>query len=123
MILRNHALLMAGATVAQAFDLIYWLEMACKIRIDAVTSGVELMMPPQAIVDETYRLYRLEVGRSFGEMEWPAMLRFLDSRDSSFRDWKLTMMRVGNAVIFHRVSGDIWNIFKIVLRNGHHSTS
>jgi ribulose-5-phosphate 4-epimerase/fuculose-1-phosphate aldolase len=84
MILRNHGLLVAGASVAQAFNLIYWLEMACKIQVDAVTSGLELVFPPADVIAETHRLYCPEVRRPFGELEWPAMLRYLDRRDKSY---------------------------------------
>jgi ribulose-5-phosphate 4-epimerase/fuculose-1-phosphate aldolase len=85
MILRNHGLLAAGASVAQAFNLMYWLEMACRIQVDAMASGTELSMPSKSIIERTYELYQPQVRRPFGEMEWPAMLRLLDRRDRSYR--------------------------------------
>src|SRR3546814_3353867 len=36
MILRNHGLLVAGADIAQAFNTMYWLEMACRAQVDAM---------------------------------------------------------------------------------------
>ncbi|SAI28932.1 aldolase [Bordetella ansorpii] len=85
MILRNHGLLVASATIAQAFNSMYWLEMACKAQVDALAGGVELVTPPQAVIDKTCHLYKPTTRRPFGEMEWPAMLRYLDRRDPSFR--------------------------------------
>jgi ribulose-5-phosphate 4-epimerase/fuculose-1-phosphate aldolase len=85
MILRNHGLLTVGPSIAQAFNLMYWLEMACKIQIDAMSGGAELVEPSQAIIDETYQLYQPQTRRPFGEMEWPAMLRYLDRRDTSYK--------------------------------------
>jgi len=85
MILRNHGLLAAGTSVAQAFNLMYWLEMACRIQVDAMASGTELSMPSKAIIERTYEFYQPQVRRPFGEMEWPAMLRLLDRRDRSYR--------------------------------------
>jgi ribulose-5-phosphate 4-epimerase/fuculose-1-phosphate aldolase len=85
MILRNHGLLTVGPSIAQAFNLMYWLEMACKIQIDALSGGEELVLPSQAIIDETYTLYQPQTRRPFGEMEWPAMLRYLDRRDTSYK--------------------------------------
>ncbi|SAI69483.1 aldolase [Bordetella ansorpii] len=85
MILRNHGLLVASATIAQAFNSMYWLEMACKAQVDALAGGVELVTPPQAVIDKTCHLYKPTTRRPFGEMEWPAMLRYLDRRDPGFR--------------------------------------
>lgn len=85
MILRNHGLLVASASIAQAFNSMYWLEMACKAQVDAMHSGVALHTPPQAVIDRTCHLYKPTTRRPFGEMEWPAMLRYLDRRDPGFR--------------------------------------
>ncbi|WP_050465858.1 class II aldolase/adducin family protein [Herbaspirillum autotrophicum] len=86
MVLRNHGLLAVGASIAQAFNTMYWLEMACKSQVDAMSCGVPLRMPSPEIAAKTYHLYRPETRRPFGEMEWPAMLRYLDRRDPSYRD-------------------------------------
>lgn len=85
MILRNHGLLTVGASVAQAFNAMYWLEMSCKIQIDAMSGGAEVAVPSQDVIEKTYTLYQPHVRRPFGEMEWPAMLRYLDRRDASYK--------------------------------------
>ena len=84
MVLRNHGLLVAGASIAQAFNALYWLEMACKAQVDAMASGQALCQPDAEVVEKTWRLYQPDVRRPFGEMEWPAMLRLADSLDPSY---------------------------------------
>lgn len=86
MILCNHGLLAVGATTAQAFNTMYWLEMACKAQVDALSCQTALRLPSPEIAAKTYHLYRPETRRPFGEMEWPAMLRYLDRRDASYRN-------------------------------------
>jgi ribulose-5-phosphate 4-epimerase/fuculose-1-phosphate aldolase len=85
MILRNHGLLAVGASIPQAFNTIYWLELACRAQVDAMACHSELNTPAAAIVEKTGHLFTPEARRPFGEMEWPAMLRYLDRRDASFR--------------------------------------
>ena len=86
MILRNHGLLVAAPNVAEAFNKMYWLEMACKAQVDAMSCNTELNLPDPAVVEKTIHLYKPETRRPYGLMEWPAMLRMLDRRDKSFRD-------------------------------------
>ena len=86
MVLRNHGLLVAGATVAQAFNSLYWLEMACRAQVDAMAAGTPLTQPPSEVVAKTWTLYQPEVRRPFGEMEWPAMRRLADQLDACYRD-------------------------------------
>src|SRR5512145_2393439 len=40
MILRNHGLLALGKTVREAFDVMYYLDCACQIQIDACSAGM-----------------------------------------------------------------------------------
>lgn len=85
MILRNHGLLVASADIAQAFNTIYWLEMACKAQIDAMACNTELHYPAQEVIEKTAHLYKPSTRRPYGVLEWPAMLRMLDRRDASYR--------------------------------------
>ncbi|WKU19212.1 class II aldolase/adducin family protein [Advenella alkanexedens] len=86
MILRNHGLLVASASIAEAFNAIYWLEMACRVQVDALSSGTKLIMPSEAVINRTHHLYQPTVRRPFGLMEWPAMLRYLDRRTPGYKD-------------------------------------
>jgi ribulose-5-phosphate 4-epimerase/fuculose-1-phosphate aldolase len=85
MILHNHGLLTVGPDIAQAFNAMYWLEMACRAQVDAMACNTELNLPARAVVEKTAHLYKPETRRPYGVMEWPAMLRYLDRRDPSYR--------------------------------------
>lgn len=84
-ILRNHGLLTTGPSAAEAFNAMYWLEMACKAQVDAMAANTELGYPPDDVVAHATHLYNPSTRRPFGVLEWPAMLRLLDRRDPSWR--------------------------------------
>jgi len=86
MILRNHGLLVVGASIPEAFYNIFKLERACQVQVAALSCNVELSLPSKKVVDESYRMYLPQTRRPFGVLEWPALLKKLDSIDSSYRD-------------------------------------
>ncbi len=86
MILRSHGLLVASPSIAEAFNAMYWLEMACRAQVDAMAGNTKLITPPQAVVDKTHHLYQPTTRRPFGIMEWPAMLRYLDRRNATYKN-------------------------------------
>jgi ribulose-5-phosphate 4-epimerase/fuculose-1-phosphate aldolase len=86
MILRNHGLLTCGATIAQAFNAIHRLELACQTQVMSMTANTELIVPPADLVARTAGLFKPGVRRPFGVMEWPGLLRQLDRRDPSYRN-------------------------------------
>jgi len=85
MILRNHGLITAGRTVCEAFVTMHWLEKACQAQVMAMACNTELNHPPAEVVRLTNQRYMPGQRRKITELEWPAMLRMLDRRDSSFR--------------------------------------
>ena len=85
LILRNHGLLTCGRSVAEAFNILYWLEMACKAQVDALASRTELTRPADDVAARTAHLFAPGVRRTYGEMEWEAMLRELDRIDPSYK--------------------------------------
>ncbi|MBM3570219.1 MAG: class II aldolase/adducin family protein [Alphaproteobacteria bacterium] len=85
MILRNHGLLAVGSSVAEAFNNIYRIERSCRAQILAMSCGSELVIPSPEVVRKTNHVYKPEVRRRYGLLEWPAMLRMLDRRDPSYR--------------------------------------
>lgn len=85
LILRNHGLVTCGRTIAEAFNLMYWLEMACKSQVDAMAARTELTLPSAEVAEHTAKLYAPGVRRTYGEMEWGAMIRQLDRDDPSYR--------------------------------------
>ena len=106
MILRNHGLLTCGPTVPQAFNLIYWLDNACRIQVDILSCNRPLHRPSPEVVQGTAdALSGTEItldnerdtnphlkrdaqsgGTGYGMLEWPALLRALDRADPSYRD-------------------------------------
>lgn len=86
MMLRNHGVLACGPTIAEAFNTHYMLEQACKVQVDAMTSGTELMLPPNHAVEQAAHMFQPNVRRPFGIMEWEALRRLLDKEDPSYRD-------------------------------------
>ncbi|MDJ0812662.1 MAG: class II aldolase/adducin family protein [Woeseiaceae bacterium] len=86
LILRNHGLLTTGATIADAFLNMYALETACQTQIMAQSSGGELVMVPQPIVDGILAQAEVVTKGLMGQLAWPGLLRKLDRRDPSYRD-------------------------------------
>jgi ribulose-5-phosphate 4-epimerase/fuculose-1-phosphate aldolase len=111
MILRNHGLLVCAPSIPQAFNLIYWLEQACRIQIDILSCGQPLSVPTSDVVEGTsaalsgaeitldnesdtnplLAAQHLTTGArktqsGYGLLEWPALRRRLDRLDPSYAD-------------------------------------
>ena len=86
LILRNHGLLTVGATIPDAFLYMYALETACQTQVMAQSSGAELTQVNDAIVNGIKAQIEAVLKGMGGEIAWPALLRKLDRRDSSYRD-------------------------------------
>ena len=80
----NHGLLVVGRSIPEAFHLIYYLEQACRMQIDLVSSGEELVELPHDVQNQA-RDYFINNPNPTGEREWPAHLRMLDRIDPSYR--------------------------------------
>ena len=79
MVMRNHGLLTCGATIQQAFNTMYQLEMSCRAQVDAMAARTELTMPGENVLAHTAHLYQPGTRRPYGVLEWPAMLRLLEA--------------------------------------------
>jgi ribulose-5-phosphate 4-epimerase/fuculose-1-phosphate aldolase len=86
MFLQNHGLLVCGVSIPEAFNRCYWIELACKAQIDAMSSGAKLISPSRDVAEKTAHLFDPEVRRRYGEMEWSAMLRKVDRIDPTYRN-------------------------------------
>jgi ribulose-5-phosphate 4-epimerase/fuculose-1-phosphate aldolase len=106
LVLRNHGLLACGPSIPQAFNVIYWLENACRIQVDALGCNRPLHLPSPAVIEGTaaalsgteitldnerdtnphFRRDAQQSGSGYGLLEWPALLRMLDRIDPSYRD-------------------------------------
>ncbi|GAA4342801.1 class II aldolase/adducin family protein [Pigmentiphaga soli] len=92
MILRNHGLLAVGASVEQAFNNIYRLERSCHTQLLAMSAGSPLVRPKPEVVRRTNQQLSLQPSagkpgdhKPYGVLEWPGLLRWLDSIDPSYR--------------------------------------
>lgn len=87
LMLRNHGLLTACPTVADAFVAMYFFEAACKIQVRAQSGGVELLQIPDAIL-QGIRQQASQVTRGVGAgaLAWPGLLRRLDRRNPGYAD-------------------------------------
>jgi ribulose-5-phosphate 4-epimerase/fuculose-1-phosphate aldolase len=106
MILRNHGLLVCAPSIPQAFNLIYWLEQACRIQVQILScerplhraptevveltaealSGTEITLDNEAATNPNVKPGAQKAGSGYGLLEWPALLRALDRQDPSYRD-------------------------------------
>ena len=86
LILRNHGALVVGKTIAEAFNWMHRLELACRSQLAAMACNVKLNAVAQSVVEETWSNYQPHTRRAYGVMEWPALLRKLDRIDPSYRD-------------------------------------
>ncbi len=86
MILRNHGLLTLGESVREAFELMYYLDCACQIQVDALAGGIDnaLLMPESAARNAAEQFER--PGRPSTVKDWPALLRMLDRKGIDYRD-------------------------------------
>ncbi|NNG04348.1 MAG: aldolase [Inquilinus sp.] len=51
--LANHGVVVVGATVAEAFDALYFLERVCRNQVLAMATGLPLKRVPEAVVEKT----------------------------------------------------------------------
>ena len=80
MILRNHGVLALGETVREAFEMMYYLDCACQIQIDACSAGMHnvQIMSEAAARTSTQQFNRPD--RPAHHKDWPALLRMLERR-------------------------------------------
>jgi ribulose-5-phosphate 4-epimerase/fuculose-1-phosphate aldolase len=85
MVLRNHGLLTCGRDCAEAFSLMYQLELACRVQMDVLAANAKARVPADAVAEkaasqlESYPL-------TPHDLEWPGLLRKLDRLDASYRN-------------------------------------
>jgi ribulose-5-phosphate 4-epimerase/fuculose-1-phosphate aldolase len=84
MILRNHGLLTCGDTIAETFDLMYYLERACQTQISALAGGAKVRTPPAEVADKVARQFKTLPYKA-KQTEWKAHLRMLDKTDPSYK--------------------------------------
>lgn len=81
---RNHGLLTAGPTIADAFLAMHIFETACQIQVSAQAGGELTTVDPQ-ILDGVADSARTQTDGLGGKFVWPALLRKLDRLDDGHR--------------------------------------
>jgi ribulose-5-phosphate 4-epimerase/fuculose-1-phosphate aldolase len=84
MILRNHGLLSLGETVREAFELMYYLDCACQIQIDAMSGGMENVLQMAGRAADTAAEQFNRTDRPSTHKDWPALLRLLERRGINY---------------------------------------
>jgi len=86
LMLRNHGILTVGATIPDAFLLMYLFESACTIQIRAQSTHGELITVDPKIVAGATMMAKQVTRSAGGGLAWPGLLRKLDRIDRSYRD-------------------------------------
>jgi ribulose-5-phosphate 4-epimerase/fuculose-1-phosphate aldolase len=84
MILRNHGLLVGGASVAHAFQEIYFLERACQAQVQALAGGCELNFPSSAVCAHTAEQFEQDDAENIVDLAWAAALTLIESQRESY---------------------------------------
>ncbi len=75
--LANHGVIVVGPSVAEAFDLMYYLERACRLQVLARSMGHPLKPVRAQVVRETYRLMLADAPK-YASAHFAALKRILD---------------------------------------------
>lgn len=84
MVLRNHGLVTSGRDCAEAFSLMYQLDLACQVQMDVLAANAAYDLPAEAIAEKAAQ--QLEAyPLTPHDLEWPGLLRKLDRLDPGYR--------------------------------------
>ena len=83
-ILENHGLLACGSTAGAAFNALYNLEVACKVQVDVLASGQEIVMPTDEALARTVAA-TAEEDFLQGGSAWQAVRRMIEKSDPDCR--------------------------------------
>ncbi len=84
MILRNHGTLTVGASCADAYMAMYYLERACSMQIRALSGAVAINHPPQGSWEKAAEQSKVLFDGTVGPLAWPALVRKMERLDPSF---------------------------------------
>jgi ribulose-5-phosphate 4-epimerase/fuculose-1-phosphate aldolase len=84
MILRNHGLLVAGGSAAEAFSNIYFLERACQAQVQAMSGGAELIQPDPQVCEHTAQQFEADDDDGITELAWEAALELIASQRDEY---------------------------------------
>src|SRR5262245_25664598 len=83
MFLANHGVIVVGATVAEAFDSLYYLERACRLQVLARATGMSFRKIRPEVVRDTYRMLMTDAPKYAGA-HFSALKRILDREEPAY---------------------------------------
>lgn len=81
--LASHGVIVVGPSVAEAFDLLYYLERACRLQVLARSVGGRLRTVRPDVVKKTYRLMR-DDAPAYAAAHFSALKRILDREEPDY---------------------------------------
>jgi ribulose-5-phosphate 4-epimerase/fuculose-1-phosphate aldolase len=87
LILRNHGVLVTGASAAEAFERLYFLERACQVQILALSTGRRLGVLPEPVVRATLAQFAAcgtVGGEDRSQLHFEALKRLLDRNGADY---------------------------------------
>jgi len=83
MFLANHGVIAVGPSVAEAFDLLYYLERACRLQVLARSMGGRLRAVRPEVVRETCRMLLADAPK-YAQAHFDALKRLLDREEPDY---------------------------------------
>ena len=83
MFLANHGVIVVGRNVAEAFDLMYYLERACRLQVLALSTGRKLRPVTEKVARDTYAML-LEQNTIYADAHFGALKRILDREEPDY---------------------------------------
>ena len=83
MFLANHGVIVVGPSVAEAFDLMYYLERACRLQVLARSMGGKLRPVRPEVVRDTYRMILADTP-AYAGAHFTALKRILDREEPDY---------------------------------------
>ena len=86
LILRNHGLLTCGKTIHDATILMHNLVSVAEVQARMEATGAQACEPPAEVCEKTAQQFAGFAKNDGRRVQWDAILRWLDRRDSSYRN-------------------------------------
>src|SRR5262245_39288995 len=83
MFLANHGVIVVGPTVAEAYDLMYYLERACRLQVLARSSQLPFKQVRPEVVRDTYKMILADTPKYAGA-HFDALKRILDREEPDY---------------------------------------
>lgn len=84
MMMGNHGVLVTGASVAEAFDRMYYLERACQTLVLAYSTGQKLNVLPAKVAEQTARDWEMYSDSAYSHFD--EMKKVLDAKDPTYAE-------------------------------------